>query len=272
MRGSLPVSSGPPAGGQNTVATPRVCGRQLCHDRCLGIPLRLFLKYPLGMNKAALVIFDIGGTLVEDQGEVPRALLSAFNEYGVEASAADIQRFRGASKRELIAALVSQHWGEAARENEARVRAISARFESCLEEVYANSGGRAIAGATAALAWLRERGIAVAINSGFPRRIADLLLARAGLVGWLNVVIAGEDVPKGRPAPYLIFRAMERTGATDVRAVIAVGDTPLDIQAGRNAGVGKVVAVSTGPYSSEELREHAPDHILPSVAVLPEVV
>jgi phosphonatase-like hydrolase len=224
------------------------------------------------MNSIALVIFDIGGTIVEDRGEVPRALLSAFKENGVEASAADIRRFRGASKRELIAALVGQQWGAAAPENEGRARAIADRFESCLEEAYGSSGGRAIAGAAASLSWLRERGIAAAVNSGFPRRIADLLLSRAGLAGLFNAVITGEDVSKGRPAPYLIFRAMECTGATDVRAVIAVGDTPLDIQAGRNAGVGQVVAVSTGAYSSEELEKHSPDHVLPSVAGLPELV
>lgn len=224
------------------------------------------------MNNLALVIFDIGGTIVEDRGEVPKALLSAFSENGVEASAADIRRFRGASKSEFIAALVRQHWGEADGENEARVGAISARFQSCLEEAYQNSGGRAIAGAAACLSWLRERGVAVAVNSGFPRRIADLLLSRAGFAGLVNAVITGEDVSKGRPAPYLIFRAMECTGSTDVHAVMTVGDTPLDIQAGRNAGVGQVVAVSTGVYSSEELGKHAPDHILPSVAAIPELV
>jgi len=224
------------------------------------------------VKQVELVVFDIGGTLVEDRGEVPTALLCACHENGVEASASEIRRFRGASKREFITALVTQQWGEAGRENEARVSAISARFESCLEEAYTSSGGRAIAGAGACLSWLRERGIALAVNSGFPRRIADLLLSRAGLAGLFSAVITGEDVPQGRPAPYLIFRAMERTGATDVRAVITVGDTPLDVQAGRNAGAGQVVAVPTGAYSSEELREYAPDHILPSVAALPDLV
>lgn len=224
------------------------------------------------MNKVALVVFDIGGTLVEDQGEVPRVLLSALNENGVQASAADIRRFRGASKTEFISALVRQQWGEGLDENEARVTAVAARFESGLEEAYGSSGGRAIAGAGACVSWLRERGIMAAVNTGFPRRIAEFLLVRAGLQSSFNAVITGEDVPKGRPAPYLIFRAMEHAGATDVRAVITVGDTPLDVQAGRNAGVGQVVAVPTGPYSSEELREHAPDHILSSVAELPDLV
>lgn len=230
------------------------------------------VRYPLGMNNVALVVFDIGGTIVEDRGEVPKALLTAFKENGVEASPADIRRFRGASKWELIAALVRQQWGEAARDNEARVSAIYARFQSCLEEAYESSGGKAIEGAGASIAWLRKRGVAVAANTGFSRRITDLLLSRAGLVGSLNAVITGDDVSKGRPAPYLIFRAIECTGTTDVRVVINVGDTPLDIQAGRNAGVGQVVAVLTGVYSCEELSKHAPDHILPSVATLPGLI
>jgi len=222
------------------------------------------------MHNVALVVFDIGGTLVEDRGEVPKALLSALNEVGLEASAAEIRRFRGASKRELISALVREQSG--ARESEERVSATVARFESRLEEAYESIGGREIAGAGACLSWLRERGITAAVNTGFPRRIAELLLSRAGLAGFFSAVITGDDVPHGRPAPYLIFRAMECTGASDVRAVMTVGDTPLDVESGRNAGVGQVVAVPTGPYSSEELREHAPDYIIPSVAVLPELV
>ena len=50
----------------------------------------------------------------------------------------------------------------------------------------------------------------------------------------------------GRPAPYMIFRAMEAVGVTQWREVINVGDTPLDLQAGTNAGVLGVAGVLTG--------------------------
>ena len=49
----------------------------------------------------------------------------------------------------------------------------------------------------------------------------------------VNAVVCGDDVAQGRPAPYLIFRAMEKSGVTSVHQVTNVGDTVLDLQAGQ---------------------------------------
>ena len=70
----------------------------------------------------------------------------------------------------------------------------------------------------------------------------------------------------------MIFRAMERTGVEDVRQVMKVGDTPLDLQAGTNAGVRGVVGVLTGVYGRERLNREPNTHIIPSVKDLPELI
>ncbi len=224
------------------------------------------------MDKVRLVVLDVGGTIVEDRGEVPNALLQALKEGGVEVSGTEIRPLRGASKRELIAAMVEKRCGGAAEEKGARVGSIYASFQSRLQEAYEKGDVRAVAGAADSIAWLRERGIAVAANTGFSHRIAHLNLSRARLDASLDAVVTGDDVSQGRPAPDLILQAMARTRVTDVHGVIAVGDTPLDIQAGHNAGVGEVIGVLTGVYSADELRKFAPSHILPSVAGLPDLV
>jgi phosphoglycolate phosphatase-like HAD superfamily hydrolase len=53
-------------------------------------------------------------------------------------------------------------------------------------------------------------------------------------------------VKNGRPAPELIYCAMDRGGVTDPATVAAVGDTALDLEAGNNAGVGWNVGVLSG--------------------------
>jgi phosphoglycolate phosphatase-like HAD superfamily hydrolase len=45
---------------------------------------------------------------------------------------------------------------------------------------------------------------------------------------------------------------------------VLVGDTPLDVAAGR-AGGARVVAVATGPYSVAELRATGADAVLPNL-------
>ncbi|MCK0440646.1 HAD hydrolase-like protein [Gordonia alkaliphila] len=84
-------------------------------------------------------------------------------------------------------------------------------------------------------------------------------------------MVTTDDVPAGRPAPCMIFRAMERCRVQDVSRVIAVGDTAVDVQAGRNAGA-TAVGVLTGQTGRALLAAAGPDHILDSVADIPALV
>jgi phosphoglycolate phosphatase-like HAD superfamily hydrolase len=96
-----------------------------------------------------------------------------------------------------------------------------------------------------------------------------------GRLGWQTLfdrVLAAEDAPAGRPAPYLIFRAMMDLGAHDLARVAVVGDTPLDLEAGANARAGWVVGVLSGAHGVETLGAARHTHLLPSVAHLPRLL
>ncbi len=93
------------------------------------------------------------------------------------------------------------------------------------------------------------------------------------VLGWegdsvVDTVVCGSDVAAGRPAPFMIFQAMERLGVTDVARVLVAGDTPRDLEAGTNAGAGFVVGVLTGAGDADELGAHPHTHLLSSVADL----
>jgi phosphonatase-like hydrolase len=112
--------------------------------------------------------------------------------------------------------------------------------------------------------------VRVALTTGFDRDVAGLLL---GAVGWddrvIDAVVCGDDVPQGRPAPYLIFRAMERTGVVCTRRVVNVGDTALDLESGWNAGVGGNLGVLSGAHGREQLETQPHTRLIGSVAELP---
>jgi phosphonatase-like hydrolase len=88
----------------------------------------------------------------------------------------------------------------------------------------------------------------------------------------LDAVVCIDDVTAGRPAPYMIFHAMEATGVEDVRRVFVAGDTVRDVQAGRNAGAAEVVAVLTGEVSAHTLAAAGPTHVLPGVTEIPSLL
>jgi phosphonatase-like hydrolase len=133
-------------------------------------------------------------------------------------------------------------------------------------------GVRLLPGASDTFAWLHNQGIKIALNTGFDRATTELVLRR---VGWekdtVEAVICGDDVSQGRPAPYMIFRAMEAAGETSVHLVANVGDTVLDLQAGWNASVRWNIGVFSGAHTREQLERAPHTHLLAGVAALPSL-
>jgi phosphonatase-like hydrolase len=126
-----------------------------------------------------------------------------------------------------------------------------------------------VPGAGGAFRALRRAGVKLALTSGFPRPLVDLLLRRLEWEDLFHATLAGDDVPLGRPAPYLIYRAMMDTEVVDVGRVAVAGDTPLDLEAGANARAGWVIGVLSGAHGLETLGATRHTHLLGSVAELP---
>ncbi len=211
-----------------------------------------------------LVVSDMAGTTVRDSGEVARAFAAALADHGVETSAEQISAVRGASKREAIATLVAPKYGTDA----ARVEAVYASFKNHLQRVFTREA-EPVVGAAETFAWLREHGVRLALNTGFDRDITGILLDALGWRRVADAVICGDDVPQGRPAPYMIFRAMEATGTMDVRHVLNLGDTVSDLQAAHNAGVAVSVGVLSGAHKRQQLEREPHSCLMESVADLP---
>lgn len=216
------------------------------------------------MDELELVIFDLAGTTVEDCGEVPDSFIAALSEHGIEVSRDELASVRGSSKRQAVLRLTPS-----GPEQLERAGAIYDSFRARLMHRYASEGVRPVPCAESVFHALRERGVRVALNTGFDRETTGLLLNALGWMhGVVDALVCGDDVPEGRPAPQLIFRAMELAGVRSVRRVANVGDTVLDLEAGNNAGVRWNIGVLSGAHTRPMLEAVPHTHILPSVADL----
>jgi phosphonatase-like hydrolase len=208
-----------------------------------------------------LVVFDLAGTTMKDTGQVPRAFRAALADHGIAVTDEQLSRLRGRSKREAVEQLLP---GEPARADR-----IHASFREHATRSFRAEGVEPVDGAREVFRTLRARGVRVALATGFDRDVTELLV---GALGWrdgvFDAIVCGDDVTAGRPAPYLIFRAMERAGATSVHRVAAVGDTTSDLEAGRNAGVRWNVGVLTGGHDRAKLERAPHTHVLPSIREL----
>lgn len=225
------------------------------------------------MSAVDLVVFDMAGTTIEDHGEVLSAFKSALGKNEIRTSDDFLQKWRGASKKEVLRQCIQDQFGKESPDNPKRIEQAYGDFRFFLEDLYAREGIRPIHGAAETFRWLREHDIRIALTTGFYRKVADLILQKVGWnAGVVDASICSDEVPQGRPAPYLIFRAMEATRVTEVRKVVNVGDTTLDLLSAVNAGVGGNIGVLTGTQTHLHLGKIRHTHMLPSVAELPELL
>ena len=221
-----------------------------------------------------LVVFDLMGTVIKDVGVMEDALKRVLGHYGIPFSDADQRAMRGAGKRSAFAEILQRTVGADKGVDWCRARAeeMYATFKSMLREGYGDRVVEEIPGSGATMRWVRGSGAKVAATSALDLDLAMPLLERLGWAeGVFDCLVSTEEVPEGRPAPYMIFAAMMRTGTEDVRRVAVVGDTALDLLAGANAGVGWIIGVLSGVGTLETLGTTRHTHILSSVADLPRL-
>ncbi|MFK7959681.1 MAG: HAD family hydrolase [Phycisphaerales bacterium] len=238
-----------------------------------------------------LLLFDLAGTSVSDEGVV----CAAFRHVGAEVGLFDpddpasvdvadelVSRNMG---RDKVA--VFRVWREAAAAGGRSIAAVPAAaelagmFAARIRDVVDAGGMPPIAGIHGVIATVKDAGIAVGCTSGFDVATSRRVVRAAELaVTDERLVVGSDEVAAGRPAPDLIHEAMRRAGVSDPARVGVVGDTPADLDAGLAAGCGMVIGVGTGAAGVRGLSAHLRSraggmdaqrtvvHIVPSVAKL----
>jgi len=127
-----------------------------------------------------------------------------------------------------------------------------------------------VCGAPDVLAELSRRGIRTGIVTNGTRSRIEKELERMGLVSKFPAVVCHEDVTHSKPHPEGVLKALELTGCS-IESCWYVGDTPVDIEQGHNAGV-FTVGVITEYVSADRMRESRPDLMLNNICELPDAL
>ena len=217
-----------------------------------------------------LVVLDLAGTTVLDDGLVQRAFERAVDAAGLaetpdqRTAALDVVReTMGQSKLAVFRSLSA---------DEDQAQHADAVFESTYAELIAAEGLQPVPGAEDLIRRLRATGVKVALTTGFSRRTRDVVLDSLGWRDLADVTLTPAEAGRGRPYPDLPLTALLRTGASSVEGMVVVGDTASDIASGIAAGAGLVVGVLTGAHDEQTLLDAGADAVLPSVADLPELL
>ena len=216
-----------------------------------------------GPLAAKAVMFDIDGTIVDSMGAYLEVARLAAAPHGFEVSGEHVRR---------SLATGSSFWNGVVPldtpDREAVVKAMSAHAGREWPRVL-REHGRTFAGLEQTLDVLKRFGIALGIVSGARPEVLDIL-REDGILDRFDTVILGADVARRKPDPEGILECLRRLGiAPD--AAIYVGDSAVDIQASRAAGV-RSVGVLTGAADSATLSAHWPDRLVSSHSGLVAIV
>lgn len=155
------------------------------------------------------------------------------------------------------------------------IQAIHDRFLDLMVDYYRNTNDLTpLPGAEEMFEWLHRHDIRIGLDTGFPKRITDVIMER---LQWLDdkkvdVVVSSDEVPAGRPAPFMIRKIMDLTNVREAQSVIKVGDTEVDVQEGKNAGCRYSVAVTTGAFTREALKPYGPSMVIDSLSELIPII
>ena len=221
----------------------------------------------MDIQKIKLVVFDMSGTSVEDRNEVLDCFHAALQKTGLERDKTTINTMMGWSKIEVFRQLWSEELGKKAEDLEFKAQVSFTVFKQKLEAYYALNAMKPTEGCLETFAYLRERGIKICLNTGFYRAVVDILLQK---LDWkigrdIDFVIASDEVPRGRPEPFMIRAAMRRFGVHEVKQIIKIGDTPVDLQEGRNVGC-YTFGLTNGSHTLEEMMGFDSDGLFDSMA------
>lgn len=217
-----------------------------------------------------LVVLDMAGTTVRDDGVVERAFQRAHERTGVadrmswDDALQYVRDTMGQSKLDVFTHLAG---GDLARAEQA-----TAAFEQAYAELIREEGVEPVSGARELFAQLRAAGVKVILTTGFAPVTRDAIVDGLGWRDLIDDALSPADAGRGRPAPDLVLLAALRARVSRVAAIAVAGDTASDVGSGLSAGAGLVVGVLSGAHDRAALEAVGAHAVIDDVTGLPALL
>lgn len=203
------------------------------------------------MKHIEAVIFDWAGTTVDYGCMAPmHAMQAAFSEENIAVSLAEIRQPMGLLKRDHIKAVLNmenvqahftQHYGR--KPDLADIEKIYTHFEKNIMASL-HQYTKLIDGVLNVQYALRNQNIKIGSTTGYTQEMIHVVAKSAKQQGYApDFMISADQVKHGRPYPYMLYHNVMALEVQNMRGVIKVGDTVVDILEGLNAGCWSVGVV-----------------------------
>ncbi len=180
------------------------------------------------------VIWDLDGVIIDSAEEHREAWQRMAREEGLKMSDADFWATFGQRNDDIITRL----WGPLPP---ARIQQLANRKEEYFRELIRQKA-KALPGSIELMRGLHKAGFLQALASSAPLENIALISDVLGLKRYLTVLVSGETVPHGKPAPDIYLKAAQELGVSPAVCVV-IEDAVAGVQAAHAAGM-RCIAVA----------------------------
>lgn len=205
------------------------------------------------MAKIKALLWDLDGTLIDSKQDIAECVNWTLNDMGLDSIPHEhIYEYVGHGVRTLIQGAVEEAHGHDYDYDSAMKLFDGHYLKHLLDHT------RLYPGMEKVLEKLGDKKMAIITNK--PQRYTDPIIDGLRLRDYFGVVLGREACVEMKPHPQPLESAMERLSVSSEQTMI-VGDTEVDIEAGRRAGV-KTCAVLFGFGKEEKVRAAKPDYLI----------
>jgi phosphoglycolate phosphatase len=206
--------------------------------------------------RAPLLVFDLDGTLADTAGDLVATLNIVLAREGLaRIEVPDARVMVGGGARALIQRGLSAH---GIKVSETRVDEMLADFLAYYEAHVADETVL-FPGVARALDRFEAAGFAFAVCTNKVEYSSILLLTALGVAGRFRAICGKDTFAVSKPDGEALLQTIARAGGDRGRAVM-VGDSGMDIDTARNAGI-PIVAVNFG-YTEQPVDRFKPDRVI----------
>lgn len=216
------------------------------------------------MSNFDAVLFDFDGTVADTGEGVFLCVRYAIDAHGLEQpSDEEIRKFIGPPM------IVSYHTLYPQLSND-EVQSLMQSYR----EKYAEVGlykYKLYDDITELLKKLNENGIKTAVASSKPQEALQNIIKVSGIDKYFDCIVGADRNYTDSDKATIVEEAIKRTGVTDKRRVLMVGDRKYDIVGAHKAGIA-CAAVLFGYGSQEEFDEYRADYVVKSFKEVEKIV
>ena len=196
-------------------------------------------------DRAAGVLFDVDGTLVDTTYLHAVTWWEALRQYGHDVTMASIHREIGMGSDKILDHLVGDDRDRA--DDDALAKTHDALYGAWWERL------RPLPGAAGLLRAGAERGLSVVLASSAEEHQLDILRRVVDADDVITAATCSADAEQSKPAPDILEAALEQSGV-DPRRAVFVGDAVWDVLAAKQLGI-PTIGLACGGTSAAELLE-----------------